>query len=324
VTPDLTRRAVLARTLAAAAALGVRSPSVSGGNTPSTARADLTPAARHGAAQEARLRRRIPSSGEEVPAIGLGTWQTFDVGAGETERAPLRDVLRRFVAQGGSVIDSSPMYNRSEGVVGDLTRELNLRPSLFLATKVWTRGRAEGERQMRTSLDRLRADRIELMQVHNLVDADAHLGTLAEWKAEGIVRYVGVTHYTAGAHAQLERAITTHELDFLQVNYSLAERDADRRLLSLAADRGVAVLINRPFAQGQLFARTRGRGLPPEATEFGARSWAQVFLKWILGHPAVTCVIPATSDPRHLEDNMGALAGAVPSEAMRRRILDWV
>lgn len=318
----LTRRAVLTRGLAAAAALTLRESAHTAGD-------DAVPRSRHalhpsGSLQDAPLHRRIPSSGDEIPSIGLGSWQTFDVGPGEAERAPLRDVLRRFVALGGRVIDSAPMYNRSEGVIGDLTRELELRSRIFLATKVWTRGRTEGVRQMQTSLERLRAEQIELMQVHNLVDMDAHLETLAGWKADGRVRYVGVTHYTASAHAQLERAITMHDVDFVQLNYSLAEPEADRRLLPLAAERGVAVLVNRPFAEGSLFSHARGRELPAEAGSFGARSWAQVFLKWILGHPAVTCVIPATSNPRHLEDNMGALIGGLPSEAMRRRILDWI
>jgi aryl-alcohol dehydrogenase-like predicted oxidoreductase len=301
-TRPLTRRDLISRGLGAAVALAWNQPR------------QRTPP------EQEPLRRRIPSSGEELPVVGLGTWQTFDVGAGEAERKPRRDVLARFAGLGGTVIDSSPMYGRAEGVVGELVTELGLRPRLFLATKVWTRGRAEGEQQMRTSLQRLRTERIELLQVHNLLDVAAHLETLAVWQREGRVRYVGITHYTAGAHAQLERIMSAHPLDFVQVNYSLAERDAERRLLPLAAERGIAVLINRPFAEGALFSRVRGRTLPAAAAEYGARSWAQFFLKWIVAHPAVTCVIPATSDPAHLEDNMGALRGPLPDAAGRERM----
>jgi diketogulonate reductase-like aldo/keto reductase len=282
------------------------------------------PAAGSGPAgpQDPVLHRRIPSSGEEIPAIGLGTWQTFDVGEGGESRAPLRDVLSAFVRLGGSVVDSSPMYGRSEAVLGDLTAELALRSRLFLATKVWTRGRDEGIRQMQRSIELLRADRIELLQVHNLVDVATHLETLAGWKRDGRIRYVGVTHYRAAAYPELERALTAHTVDFVQLNYSLAERDAERRLLDVAADQGVAVLVNRPFAGSAMFSRVRERPVPDWTAEFGARTWAQFFLKWIVSHPAVSCAIPATSDPRHLEDNMGALRGRLPDTAERKRMTD--
>jgi aryl-alcohol dehydrogenase-like predicted oxidoreductase len=262
--------------------------------------------------------RAIPASKETLPVIGLGTWQTFDVGG--SAREPLRQVLRRFVELGGRTVDSSPMYGRAESVVGDLAAELGVRDKLFVATKVWTSGRDTGIAQMEESLRRLRTPRLDLMQVHNLVDWRTHLKTLAEWKRAGRVRYVGVTHYTAGAYGELEQAMKTEPLDFVQLNYSLVEREADRRLLPLAADRGLAVLVNRPFAEGALFRRVRGQTLPPWADEIGCRSWAQLFLKWIVAHPAVTCVIPATSRPEHLEDNMQAGAGPLPDAALRGRI----
>ncbi len=266
------------------------------------------------------LERPIPSTGERIPVLGLGTWQTFDVGTAESERAPLRSVLTRFVELGGRVVDSSPMYGRAEQVVGDIATETGAHDRLFLATKVWTRGRTEGSRQMAQSLQRLRAERIDLMQVHNLLDARTHLATLSAWKREGRVRYVGVTHYTASAHDDLERAIRDHAPDFIQVNLSVAERQAEQRLLPLAADRGVAVIINRPFAEGSLFRRVRGRALPAWAAELECSSWAQLFLKFVLGHTAVTVAIPATSNPRHLEDNMAAGLGRMPDATERERI----
>jgi len=263
--------------------------------------------------------RAIPSSKETVPVIGLGTWQTFDVGAGAA-RAPLRQVLQRFVELGGRIVDSSPMYGRAESVVGELAAELGLRDKLFIATKVWTSGRDAGSAQMNESMRRLRTPRLDLMQVHNLVDSRTHLRTLAEWKRAGRVRYVGVTHYTASAYGELEQVLQSEPLDFVQLNYSVVEREAERRLLPLAVDRGLAVLVNRPFAEGALFRRVRGQTLPPWAAEAGCRTWAQLFLKWIVAHPAVTCVIPATSRPEHLEDNMQAGTGPLPDAALRDRI----
>jgi diketogulonate reductase-like aldo/keto reductase len=267
------------------------------------------------------LARRIPSSGEMLPALGLGTWRTFDVGSGAAERAPLREVLGAFVALGGRVIDSSPMYGAAETVVGDLAGELSVADTLFLATKVWTSGREAGVAQMEQSFRRLRARRLDLMQIHNLLDWRAQLRTLRDWKAEGRLRYLGVTHYTAGAHDELERVLRAEPLDFVQVNYSPGEREAERRILPLARDRGVAVLVNRPFAEGGLFQRVRGRALPPWVADFGAESWAQLFLKWILAHPAVTCAIPATSRLQHLQDNMKAGTGALPDAATRERVV---
>jgi len=265
--------------------------------------------------------RAIPSSGEEIPVVGLGTWQTFDVEAAPAERAPLREVLRLLVEGGGSVVDSSPMYGRSEAVVGELAEELGLGDQLFFATKVWTQGRDEGIRQMETSVRRMRASPMDLLQVHNLVDVERHLATLREWKVEGRVRYVGVTHYQVAAYPALERLVRAGGLDFVQLNYSLAEREAEERMLPLAADHGVAVLVNQPFAEGSLLRRMRGRVLPAWAAEIDCASWAQLFLKYILGAPQVTCVIPGTGDPVHLVDNVGAGTGRLPDAALRTRMV---
>ncbi len=265
------------------------------------------------------LQRPIPSSGETIPAVGLGTWRTFDVGAAAAERAPLREVLQRFVELGGRVVDSSPMYGTAESVLGDLAADLAVTDRLFLATKVWTSGRDAGATQMEQSLRRL-GGRLDLMQIHNLLDWRAHLRTLRAWKQAGRVRYLGVTHYTSSAYDELERVLRGEPLDFVQVNYSVGEREAERRILPLARERGIAVLVNRPFSEGSLFRHLRGRTLPGWAAEIGCESWAQLLLKWILAHPAVTCVIPATSRPQHLVDNMKAGLGALPDAATRERI----
>jgi len=266
------------------------------------------------------MQRPIPRSRESLPVIGLGTWQTFDVGPTDAEREPLRQVLGDFIKLGGSVVDSSPMYGRSESVVGDLAAELNAHKKLFLATKVWTSGREEGIRQMEQSLSRLRTSRIDLMQVHNLVDHRTHLATLRRWKEQGRVRYIGVTHYTESAYDDLAKVIQSEELDFVQLNYSVAERTAERRLLPLAAERGLAVLVNRPFAAGGLFQRISRLPLPGWAAEIDCTSWAQLFLKFVISHPAVTFAIPATSKVQHLRDNMRAGLGSLPDAKMRELI----
>jgi diketogulonate reductase-like aldo/keto reductase len=266
------------------------------------------------------LDRSIPRTGERLPAIGLGTWQVFDVAGDDRGFADARQTLEAFAGRGGRLVDSSPMYGSAESVTGQLAAELGLQDKLWIATKVWTTGRQAGIRQMEESLRRLRAERIDLMQVHNLVDAATHLATLREWKKAGRVRHVGVTHYHGGAHSDLEKAIAWEDVDFLQVNYSLAEPEADRRLLRAAADRGVAVLVNRPFAGGAMFRRVRGAALPDWATEIGCASWAQFFLKWILGYPAVTCAIPATRSPAHAADDLAAASGPIPEADMRRRM----
>ena len=268
------------------------------------------------------MTRRIPSSGEELPAIGIGTWQTFDV-RGASERAALREVLRSFSEAGGRVVDSSPMYGAAESVVGELSAELALRENLFMATKVWTRGREEGIRQMENSLRRMRAERMDLMQVHNLVDVETHTETLKDWKARKRIRYMGITHYTASAYAEVERWLKTGQYDFLQINYSLGEREAEQRLLPLAQERKVAVIANRPFAEGAMFSRVKGKPLPPWAAELAIQSWAQYFLKWIVSHPAITCAIPGTGRPEHIRDNVAAGFGALPDAAARRKMTDY-
>jgi aryl-alcohol dehydrogenase-like predicted oxidoreductase len=270
------------------------------------------------------MTRAIPATGESLPVIGLGTWQVFDAGDDAARRARLRETLAEFARAGARLVDSSPMYGSSEAVVGDLAAELGLKEKLFLATKVWTRGREEGVRQMQRSLERLRAQRIDLMQIHNLLDADVHTATLLDWKAGGRVRYIGITHYHASAHAELARRLEAGRYDFVQVNYSLAEPEAERRVLPLALQRGVAVIVNRPFAEGGLFRRVRGRPLPPWAQEIGVASWAQYFLKWIIGHPAVTCAIPGTGRADHLRDNLEAGRGLVPDAAARERMRAYV
>ena len=272
----------------------------------------------------AMLKRPIPNSGETLPVIGLGTWQTFDVGGEAAERAPLAAVLREFAALGGTVVDSSPMYGRAEEVVGDLAARLGIGRDLFVATKVWTTGRDAGVEQMTASMRKLRAQPVDLMQVHNLVDVDAHLDTLRRWKVEGRVRYVGVSHYTSSAYADVARVMAARPLDFLQINYSAAEREAERRLLPLARERGVAVIANRPFASGGLLRRLAGRPVPPWAAELECDSWAQLLLKFVVAHPAITCVIPATSKVAHLRDNMRAGSGPLPAEGLRRRLAEAV
>jgi aryl-alcohol dehydrogenase-like predicted oxidoreductase len=264
--------------------------------------------------------RAIPAGGEKLPMVGLGTWQVFDVSA-DKELAEARATLQALAEGGARVVDSSPMYGRSESVTGELMQDLKVRDKLFVATKVWTRGREAGIEQMNTSMQRLKVETCDLMQVHNLVDTDIHLATLAKWKEQKRIRYRGITHYHAGAHADLERALKKHRVEFVQVNYSLAEPEADKRLLDVCREQGAAVLVNRPFAEGALFTRVRGKGVPEwAARELGIASWGQFFLKWIIGHPAVTCAIPGTRNPRHLADNLGAARGALPSAAQRERM----
>jgi diketogulonate reductase-like aldo/keto reductase len=268
------------------------------------------------------LERRIPRTGEALPAVGLGTWQVFDVAGVAAELTQARETLKTFAAEGGRVIDSSPMYGASETVTGQLAAELGLLDKLFVATKVWTSGKQAGIRQMEDSMRKLRVKRLDLMQVHNLVDVETQLATLRDWKAAGRIRYLGITHYHAGAHAELERWIRKGDIDSVQVNYSLAEPEAERSLLGAAAANGTAAIVNRPFAEGAMFGRVKGKAVPDWAKEVGCESWAQFFLKWILAHPAVTCAIPATRNPRHAADNMGAAAGALPDAAMRRRMAE--
>jgi diketogulonate reductase-like aldo/keto reductase len=267
------------------------------------------------------LTRPIPSTGEQLPVIGLGSWQTFDV----DDPSKVRPVVARFLALGGRVIDSSPMYGRAEAAIGAMLaaiREADPKaPAAWLATKVWTKGKRDGEAQMKRSLARLGARKLDLMQVHNLVDWQTHLPTLRAWKAAGTIRYIGVTHHAHAAFEELEQIIRKEKIDFVQLPYNAADRAAERRLLPAAADRGVAVLVMEPFASGALFGSTKGRPLPAVARDLGCTSWAQLLLKFIVGHPAVTCPIPATSKVAHVEDNLGALRGPVPTAAQRTQII---
>src|ERR1043166_61514 len=272
------------------------------------------------AASATPVRRPIPSSRETLPAVGLGAWQTFDVGGSESERGQLRQVLSELVKLGGSVVDSSPMYGSSESVVGDLAAGINLRQQLFLATKIWTDGREAGIQQMQQSLKRLRTDYLDLMQVHNLLDWRTHLVTLRQWKDQGKIRYIGVTHYTESAYDELARVLKAEALDFVQINYSIVEREADRKILPLAQERRLGVLVNRPFAQAALFSKVRDKPLPTWAKEIGCGSWAQFFLKFVISHPGVTCAIPGTSNVEHLRDNMRPGTPPFPDRAMRERM----
>ncbi|BCM87069.1 aldo/keto reductase [Methylobacterium indicum] len=266
-------------------------------------------------------RRPIPASGETLPVIGLGTWRGFDVGEKAAEREPLREVVATLLAGGGKVIDSSPMYGRAEGVTGDLVAEAGARDTVFLATKVWTSGREAGLAQMQRSLQLLRTERIDLMQIHNLLDWRTHLPVLRNWKAAGRIRYLGISHYTESAYDAVEAVLRAERLDFLQINYALDDRAAEDRLLPLAAERGVAVLVNRPFGGGGLLRRLAGRLLPDYAAELGCTSWAGILLKFVIGHPAVTCAIPGTADPGHMAANLRAGTGPLPDEALRRRMV---
>lgn len=263
--------------------------------------------------------RRIPSTGEALPVIGCGTWIGFDHAAGSAEYQRLPGVLKALFDAGGTLLDSSPMYGRAEQTTGDLLQQASARDKAFVATKVWTRGRQEGIAQMEQSMRRLRTPRIDLMQVHNLVDWRTQLATLREWKAQGRIRYLGITHYTASAFDEVEAVLKAEALDFLQINYALDDRAAEQRLLPLAAQRGVAVIVNQPFGGGGLLRRLRERPLPGWAAGIGCRSWAQLLLKFTLSHPAVTCVIPGTSRPEHMADNAAAGAGPVPDAAFWRR-----
>ncbi|MGH7045666.1 MAG: aldo/keto reductase [Stellaceae bacterium] len=267
------------------------------------------------------LSRPIPSSGEMLPVIGLGTWPVFDVGPAEAERQPLRDTLRRLLHAGGRMIDSSPMYGRAEAVAGDLLADLDARPRAFIATKVWISGRDQGVAQMQRSAGLLRSAVIDLMQIHNLVDWRTHLATLQRMKQEGSIRYIGITHYTDRALPDLAHILDSEPgIDFVQCGYSVAARAAERELLPVAAARGVAVIVNQPLGQGRLLRRLRGKPLPDWAREFGCASWAQWLLKYVLAEPAVTCVIPATLNPEHMADNLAAGFGRLPDGAQRQQM----
>lgn len=266
-------------------------------------------------------KRKIPATGEMLGVVGLGTWQTFDVGSSAAERAPLGEVLRILFEAGGSVIDSSPMYGRSEAVAGDLLAAAGMRDKAFIATKVWTTGREAGIAQMEKSFKLFHTDRIDLMQIHNLLDWQTHLPTLTAWKREGRIRLLGVTHYTEGAHGTLEAVLQLGGFDFVQINYAIDDRGAERRLLQTARDKGVAVLVNRPFGGGGLMRKLSGRPLPGWAKDIGCTSWAQILLKFVLAHPAITCAIPGTSKPEHMRDNIQAGTGDYPDAGLLKKMI---
>ena len=268
--------------------------------------------------------RIIPASGEELPMVGLGTWRTFDVGSSEAERAPLVNVLKTLTGQGGSVVDSSPMYGRSEGVVGDLASQLGIVSKLFMATKVWTSGKQAGIEQMETSMRRMKKSRMDLMQIHNLVDWQTHMQTLRDWREQGKIKYIGITHYMESAYDNMERIMKNYPIDFIQLNYSIISRTAEKSILPLAKDIGIAVLINRPYEGGSLFGKIKGKTLPEWVSDFDCQSWGQFFLKFILSNHAVTCVIPGTSKPHHMADNLGAGMGILPNQVMREKMAGYV
>ena len=270
------------------------------------------------------IRRKIPSTGESLPVIGIGTARRYEAVTTEAERAPLKEVVRRFVEMGGKVIDTAPSYGTAEMVVGDLVAELQIRESLFIATKLGAHGRDAGIAQLEQSLKRLRTPRIDLVAVHNLLDIQTQLPTLRQWKQAGSIRYVGITTSFERQHPEFERTMKAESLDFIQVDYALDNRKADQRILPLAADRGMGVMINLPFGRGRLFQAVQGRGLPPWAAEFDCATWAQFFLKYIVSHPAVTCAVPGTAKDEYVADNLGAAQGRLPDAAMRRRMEGFI
>jgi diketogulonate reductase-like aldo/keto reductase len=265
----------------------------------------------------------IPSTGERIPVIGMGTSRTFDIGNDSAARARLTQVLQVFFDNGGALIDSSPMYGSSEVLVGDLLKMISNKEKLFAATKVWTEGKQNGIDQMRESMRLMGVAVMDLMQIHNLVDWKTHLTTLRQWKQEGKIRYIGITTSHGRSHAELMQILRTEKLDFVQFTYSIGNRTAEDNLLPLAADRGIATLINRPFQRGTSFRKVKGKTLPEWAKEFDCNSWAQFFHKFVVSHPAVTCAIPATSKVHHMEDNMAANFGKMPSPSMRKRMLQY-
>lgn len=269
------------------------------------------------------IKRAIPSSGELLPVMGVGSSRTFDVDGDQKTRARLAKVLQTFFDHSGALIDSSPMYGSAESVIGDVLKTIKNKDMLFAATKVWTDGQQSGIEQMQRSMQRMGVKVFDLMQIHNLRDWKVHLKTLRDWKASGKVRYIGITTSHGRYHEELEQILKTEQFDFVQFSYNIHTRITEQRLLSLAADRGLATLINRPFQRGSLFSTVRGKKLPPWATEFDCISWAQFFLKFIIAHPAVTCCIPATSKVHHMVDNMAAGFGRLPDSNTRKRMIRY-
>jgi diketogulonate reductase-like aldo/keto reductase len=269
------------------------------------------------------ITKAIPASGELLPVIGMGSWQTFDVGSDSTDRARCVKILQTFFNRGGGMIDSSPMYDSSQEVIGHCLSQLQAHPGLFAATKVWILGQSFGIRQMEKSQALWGLPRFDVMQIHNMLHWRTHLETLKEWKAAGRIRYIGITTSHGRRHAKLEKALLEEEFDFVQFTYNVLDREAEQRLLPLAAERGIAVIINRPFQKGALFDLVKEKPLPAWAAEFDCVNWAQFFLKFIVSHPAVTCAIPATSQVAHMQENMGAAYGTLPDESMRARMLKY-
>ena len=267
------------------------------------------------------IKRVIPSSGEEISIMGMGTYSTF---SHSTPLEQLGEVMQAFFDHGGQMIDSSPMYGPAEGIVGELLKTTQNTAGYFAATKVWTDGRQAGIDQMNESMELMGVETMDLMQIHNLRDWKIHLKTLKEWKEQGRIRYLGITTSHGRYHDELETIMKTEPLDFVQLTYSAANRLTDERLLPLAHDRGIATIINRPYQGGSLFRKVRGKPLPDWAGEIDCASWGQFFLKFIAGHPAVTCIIPATSKVRHILDNMAGGTGRVPDAAQRRRMIDYL
>lgn len=281
----------------------------------------MPPSAR--AAGSAAISKPIPASGERLPVIGMGSWLTFDVGDNAAERAQRVQVVQAFFEQGGVLIDSSPMYGSSEEVIGYCLGRIAARERLFAATKVWTPGRWLGVQQMESSRRKWGVARFDLMQVHNLLDWEAHLDTLKAMKAEGKLRYIGITTSHGRRHDEFARVMAREPLDFVQFTYNLDDREAEQRLLPLAQERGMAVIVNRPFDGGGLFRRVRDQPLPPWAAEIDCANWAQLLLKFVVSHPAVTCAIPATSRVEHMRENMGAGFGRLPDAEMRTQMVKY-
>lgn len=265
--------------------------------------------------------RIIPSTGETIPVVGLGTWQTFDVGNSSKQREILSQVLLEMHRFGGTVIDSSPMYGSSEKVVGDLTSKLDFKNKLFYATKVWTSGKQAGIRQMEASMQKMRQGKMDLIQIHNLTDWKTHVKTLKDWKEQQKIRYWGITHYVDSSHSSLEEIIKSERPDFVQFNYSIRSRHAEKSLFETARKHNTATIINQPYESGSLFRLVRGKEIPKWAKEQDINSWGQYFLKFILSNENVTCVIPGTSKPHHMIDNMGAGQGKMPNHSLRSKML---
>jgi diketogulonate reductase-like aldo/keto reductase len=272
-------------------------------------------------ADDTMAKRAIPKTGEQLPVIGLGTWETFDIDKSPQELSQLKDLLKVLIDKGGKVADTSPMYGFAERNLGKLSNDLSINDKLFIATKVWTQGKDKGIDQMNNSFSMVKRKKMDLMQIHNLVDWQTHLKTLREWKEKGKIRYIGITHYLESSYPELEKIMNDEPIDFLQVNYNLTDRKADQRLLPLAKEKKIAVIISQPFNVGKLFKQVENKKLPTWAADFDCKSWAQFFLKFILSHPAVTCTIPGTSTAVHMQDNVMAGFGKLPDEKQRQLMI---